>query len=123
MLVVALRATVLGVRSSTYDPQVTLQPAQEALDLLLLLAGFISNILSARKASRSCTMSDCSRSAMKLPASSLGRQASTRGQNIGVLALGVELLPGLRRALLWRGGGSRDAAEYSSYKKYFTFLR
>jgi len=57
-----------------------------------------------------------------LPASSLGRPLPG-GQDFCVLALGVELLAGLRRALLWRGGGSRNAMEYSSYKKYFTFLR
>jgi len=50
-------------------------------------------------------------------------QAFARGPDLGEISLGIELLAGLRRALLWRGGGSRDAAEYSSYKKYFTFLR
>ena len=55
---------------------VALQPAQEAFDLLASFCLFISSILSARWARKSCTTSDFSFSAMKLPASSLGRQAS-----------------------------------------------
>jgi len=49
---------------------------------------------------------------MKLPASSLGRSLPG-GQNIGVLALSVELLQLRPQAgALGRGGGGRDAAEY-----------
>jgi len=56
---------------------VALQPAQEAFDLLASFCLFISSILSARWARKSCTTSDFSFSAMELPDASLGRQAST----------------------------------------------
>jgi hypothetical protein len=116
-----LRATVLGVRSSTFGPrQLSCKPRKPLISFCFCL--FISSVLSARRTGESCTTSDFSGSAMKLPASSLGRQEST-APGYHRACPRRKAAGGLGRALLSRGGGSRNAMEYSSYKKYFTFLR
>jgi hypothetical protein len=60
---------------------------------------------------------------MKLPSPSLGRPLPG-GPDLGGLAIGVKLLQLRHQAgALGRGGDEGEAMEYSSYRKYFTFLR
>jgi hypothetical protein len=94
IVIIALRATVLGVRSSTLAlTNPSSQPRKPLTSVCFCL--FISSILSARKArkaGRSCTTSDRSWNAMKLPASSLGRQ--TRMEMLLISSLGdLEWVP------------------------------
>ena len=93
VLVVALQ---FGLGREVLDlcAQVALQPAQEALDLRLLLPGSSPTSSLPGRPGESCTTSDSSCSAMKLPASSLGRPLPG-GPDLGEISLGIELLAGL----------------------------
>ena len=69
VLAVALRATDLGVKSSTWPPcSSSAIPGSHCPPFAS--AGFISSTLSTRKTSRSCTRSNFSWLAIKLPAAS-----------------------------------------------------
>jgi len=73
---------------------------------------FISSIRSARKASRSCTTSDRSCSAMKLLLRPWAGRRPPGACDFGMLAPGVELLQLRAQAdALGRGGGEGDAAD------------
>ena len=99
MLVVALQ---LGLRREVlhFGPDEALQPAQEAFDLLASFCLFISSILSARWARKSCTTSERSSLAMKLPAAS--QKGHPPGLGVQGFAVGAELLEA-------SGGRGRDA--------------
>jgi hypothetical protein len=99
VLVVALKLC-LGREVLDLCAQVALQPAQEAFDLRLLLPGSSPAFFPPGRPGESCTTSERSCSAMKLPASSLGRPLPG-GQDLGVLAIGVKLLAGPGRARVW----------------------
>ena len=75
LIIVLVVALQFGLGREVLDlcAQVALQPAQEALDLRLLLPGSSPAFFPPGRPGESCTTSDRSWLAMKLPASSLGR--------------------------------------------------
>ena len=109
-LVVALQLR-LGRHVFHLGPHEAFQPAQEAFDLPASFCLFISSIRSARKASRSCTTSDFSCSAMEIACHVFGQAGVCLGQDFSKLGIGVELLRLRAQAgAFGRVGGERYAA-------------